>query len=328
VLDAPASLRPELAAAGAVAAARELTAAALRKLLRSKPPPSDLRTHVELVECACSDIDPGVGVASSARVSAPPSPSRQGTIPAMFGQRRTQPGGDAIDGIMSVVNEMFGQAGIAPPGAGVQPLDVAAVRDLSGVPVPTASGAPAALGHQSMYSGSENMVALVPTLRGKFLHPSLTASPTLGALIRHAQFRSELRVSVFTPAQLAAGVAERAAEAAHPRGLRLRSGGPVVRRRFRLIQRSRAERAMAPGVLGRDRAARPRRGGRLRGVAAGSHPGRGAREGRAQGGGDGAAGADYSRVAPALAGPARLVRHEPHDPRRDVRWTRRRRGRR
>jgi len=48
------------------------------------------------------------------------------------------------------------------------------------------------------------MVALVPTLRGKFLHPSLTASPTLGALIRHAQFRSELRVSVFTPAQLAA----------------------------------------------------------------------------------------------------------------------------
>ena len=204
VLDAPASLRPELAAAGAVAAARELTAAALRKLLRSKPPPSDLRTHVELVECACSDIDPGVGVASSARVSAPPSPSRQGTIPAMFGQRRDQPGGDAIDGIMSVVNEMFGQAGIAPPGNGVQPLDVAAVRDLSGVPVPTASGAPAALGHQSMYSGSENMVALVPTLRGKFLHPSLTASPTLGALIRHAQFRSELRVSVFTPAQLAA----------------------------------------------------------------------------------------------------------------------------
>ena len=63
----------------------------------------------------------------------------------MFGQRNTQPGGDAIDGIMSVVNEMFGQAGIAPPGAGVQPLDIAAVRDLSGVPVPTASGAPAAL---------------------------------------------------------------------------------------------------------------------------------------------------------------------------------------
>ena len=151
VLDAPASLRPELAAAGAVTAARELTASALRRLLRATPPPSDVRTHVELVECACSDINPGP--APGPGTSAPPSPSRQGTIPAMFGHTRRPtgdgpPGGDAIDGIMSVVNEMFGQAGIFS----VQrrrryrrpPLDLSAVRDLSGVPVPTASGAPAA----------------------------------------------------------------------------------------------------------------------------------------------------------------------------------------
>ena len=282
VLDAPAWLRPELAAAGAVTAARELTASALRRLLRAKPPPADVRTHVELVECACSDIDPGP--VPGPGTSAPPSPSRQGTIPAMFGHARRPagdgpPGGDAIDGIMSVVNEMFGQAGIAPPSNAASnaasnagpPLDLSAVRDLSGIPVPTASGAPAALGHQGLYSGSENMVALVPTMRGKFLHPALTTSPTIGALVRHAQFRSELRVSVFTPRAARDGAAQRVAEAAHPDGVRRRARRDLVGRKPR-AGRARAERAMAPRVLGRDRAAGPRRGGRFRGVAAGSHP--------------------------------------------------------
>ena len=59
VIDAPASLRPELAAAG-VGAARELTAAA--RILKTKPPPPAgprrraLRAHVELIECAASDV--------------------------------------------------------------------------------------------------------------------------------------------------------------------------------------------------------------------------------------------------------------------------------
>ena len=53
VIDAPAEIRPELAAAGAGGAAKELTAAALRSLLRAKPPaPSEpTRVHVELLEC-------------------------------------------------------------------------------------------------------------------------------------------------------------------------------------------------------------------------------------------------------------------------------------
>jgi sacsin len=58
VIDAPAEIRPELAAAGAGGAAKELTAAALRSLLRAKPPaPSEpTRVHVELLECATSDV--------------------------------------------------------------------------------------------------------------------------------------------------------------------------------------------------------------------------------------------------------------------------------
>ena len=169
----------------------------------------------ELVECACSDIDPGP--VPGPGTSAPPSPSRQGTIPAMFGHARRPagdgpPGGDAIDGIMSVVNEMFGQAGIAPPSNAAliaastagPPLDLSAVRDLSGVPVPTASGARRRWATRGCTAGAKTWSALRPRrLRGKFLHPALTTSPTIGALVRHAQFRSALRVSVFTPAQLA-----------------------------------------------------------------------------------------------------------------------------
>ena len=58
MIDAPAEIRPELAAAGAGGAAKELTAAALRSLLRAKPPaPSEpTRVHVELLECATSDV--------------------------------------------------------------------------------------------------------------------------------------------------------------------------------------------------------------------------------------------------------------------------------
>mmetsp|Transcript_4109 Transcript_4109/g.16827 ORF Transcript_4109/g.16827 Transcript_4109/m.16827 type:complete len:298 (-) Transcript_4109:4313-5206(-) len=72
---------------------------------------------------------------------------------------------------------------------------------------------------------------------------------------------------------------------------------------------------MAPRVLGRDRAAGPRRGGRFRGVAAGSHPRGRAREGRAQSRGDCSTSADDSRAS-AVAGSARFVRSQPRDDRR------------
>ena len=55
-LDAPASLRPELAAAGAVTAAREPPGRPSAFCGPSLPPPT--QTHVELVECACPTTRP------------------------------------------------------------------------------------------------------------------------------------------------------------------------------------------------------------------------------------------------------------------------------
>mmetsp|Transcript_11277 Transcript_11277/g.47110 ORF Transcript_11277/g.47110 Transcript_11277/m.47110 type:complete len:278 (+) Transcript_11277:10871-11704(+) len=82
---------------------------------------------------------------------------------------------------------------------------------------------------------------------------------------------------------------------------------------------------MDPRVLGRGRAAGGRRCGRLRGVAAGSHPRGRPREGRAQSRGDCSTRTDDSRAS-AVAGSARFLRSQPRDARRHRR--RARRGRR
>jgi hypothetical protein len=64
------------------------------------------------------------------------------------------------------VNEWLGAAGLGGGGSGAAgappppPLDLAAVRDLAGVPVPTARRAPAPLGTAPLWCGSPDMVGL------------------------------------------------------------------------------------------------------------------------------------------------------------------------
>ena len=245
VFDAPAALRLEIAAAGAPGSARELTAAALRKLLRAKPPPASaadpiaLRAHVELIECAASDVivsetvredsDGGRGLRDPTLTRGDDDLEGVGAILGHYGLSRIQgmlrePGlagaGDSIRSALSaaglpwldVENEPGGNAaggGSNPDGNGSNPappveLDLGALHDLAGVPVPTAAGSVASLGGGALWRGSEDMVSLVPHLGSRFVHPALTSSTALEALVSHPRFISDLRVSPFTPSQLAA----------------------------------------------------------------------------------------------------------------------------
>ena len=212
VLDAPASLRPELAAAGACAAAKELTASSLRKLLKSKPPPDTstgganleaLRTHVELIECATSDVV----VADGAGTSGTPEDGDAGGARVHVQQ-------DSLSGVLSAMssagfplNEWLDAAGLGGSGGGsgggsradarappsVAVLNLAAVRDLSGVPVPVAGGGASSLGTSPLWLGSEDVVSLVPRLAPKFVSPTLSGgSRALAALFSHPQFRRVL----------------------------------------------------------------------------------------------------------------------------------------
>ena len=212
VIDAPAEIRPELAAAGAGGAAKELTAAALRRLLRAKPPPASepTRVHVELLECATSDVlaeESSRSAEAPSAYPAPPTDSLTGIVDAM-----------AAAGVP--LNQWLGAAGLgtaeATPPRGANgdangdgngdstvrdshpPLDLAAARDLAGVPVPTASGETRPIGNGVLYAGTETMVSLAPRLRGRFLHPSLIAdSKTLAPLLRHPRFNAATNTCVF-----------------------------------------------------------------------------------------------------------------------------------
>jgi len=212
VIDAPAEIRPELAAAGAGGAAKELTAAALRRLLRAKPPPASepTRVHVELLECATSDVlaeESSRSAEAPSAYPAPPTDSLTGIVDAM-----------AAAGVP--LNQWLGAAGLgtaeATPPRGANgdangdsegdstvrdshpPLNLAAARDLSGVPAPTASGETRPMGNGVLYAGTETMVSLVPRLRGWFLHPSLLAdSKTLAPLLRHPKFNAATNTRVF-----------------------------------------------------------------------------------------------------------------------------------
>ena len=79
----------------------------------------------------------------------------------------------------------------APPSVAV--LNLAAVRDLSGVPVPVAGGGASSLGTSPLWLGSEDVVSLVPRLAPKFVSPTLSGgSRALAALFSHPQFRRVL----------------------------------------------------------------------------------------------------------------------------------------
>ena len=149
---------------------------------------------------------------------------------------------------MSVVNgcsvrrdALVQRRGIAVPTAG-PPLDFR--QDLSGVPVPTASGVPAALGHQGLYSGSETWSRSCPrhvpaphSRRPDDRRPDAPRAVQVGA------------EGVRSPAQLAAELPN----AARLPPLRGYLAGFFDEASTRA---TRAERAMAR-VLGRDRAAGP-----------------------------------------------------------------------
>ena len=217
VIDAPAEIRPELAAAGAGGAAKELTAAALRSLLRAKPPaPSEpTRVHVELLECATSDL---IVAEDAAARSAERARDSRGTPPAVT------PPTDSLTGIVDAmaaagvpVNEWLGAAGLGSAtvrgvdantrardastgdvNAEARNINLAAARDLLGVPAPTANGDAFPLGTGVLFAGSETMVSLVPRLRSRFLHPSLLEdSSAIAPLLRDSRFNAATKTKPF-----------------------------------------------------------------------------------------------------------------------------------
>ena len=234
VIDAPASLRPELAAAGVGGAARELTAAALRKLLKTKPPPpagrddAALRTHVELIECAASDVlatrsASTRGDVSSAVNDGPPEDSLTGVVDAM-----------AAAGVP--VNDWLAAAGLggatssvtAPENTDAPPVCLAAVRDFANVPVPTAGGDVARLGSGTLWTASAEMSTLAPRAATRFAHSKMTSSTTLGPILAHPRFRAEMSVREFTHAQLAAELPRTLPPRVSPAGM---GASPTVSRR-------------------------------------------------------------------------------------------------
>ena len=119
------------------------------------------------------------------------------------GLSATAAGGGMNAGVLSGSGSS-GNGGEGPP-----PVDLAALRDLAGVPVPTAadsgSGSGSApLGAAPLWCGSPDMVSLVPRLAARFVHPDMASSSSLVTLMTHPSFKSELRVSPFAAAQLAA----------------------------------------------------------------------------------------------------------------------------
>ena len=166
--------------------------------------------HVELLECATSDVlaeESSRSAEAPSAYPAPPTDSLTGIVDAM-----------AAAGVP--LNQWLGAAGLgtaeATPPRGANgdangdensdstvrnshpPLDLAAARDLAGVPVPTASGETRPIGNGVLYAGTETMVSLAPRLRGRFLHPSLIAdSKTLAPLLRHPRFNAATNTCVF-----------------------------------------------------------------------------------------------------------------------------------
>ena len=225
VIDAPSELRPELAASVGVGVAKELTAEALRKLLKTKPPPSQsldtssaLKTHVELLECATSDVLEGVSTENGASTAYPSVLGGQ----SQSQQQQPQPS-DSLTGVIDAmtaagvpVNEWLGAAGLGnanatsvgqtqPPSTPSQspPIRLTAARDLYGVPFPSVSGnTPFTLGSAVLYHASANMTTLVPRLRGQFVHPEVLNSEPLRLLFCNQNFNAATRTKQFTHGDL------------------------------------------------------------------------------------------------------------------------------
>ena len=124
------------------------------------------------------------------------------------------------------------------PGGGMGPpssssttgsLRASAARDMRGVPVPTAGGGVAALGRGGrLWTGTASLVALVPHLEPRFVHPRVVAASngasndlrtdferthhenprSLASLFAREDFSALVDVRPFTKAQLAAELAD------------------------------------------------------------------------------------------------------------------------
>ena len=257
VIDAPSDIRPELAAAcpnGVTS--RELTAGALRLLLKKQPPPTAsstlseadaLATHVELLECAASDVWLDASEADSAASgTVPGNVSSSGQTP------RPTPPTDSLTSVIDSlaaagvpVNEWLGAAGLGNASAATPdtataatndqnspPINLAAARDLRGVPVPTANGCLFALGSATLYHATTGMASLVPRLSGQFIHPNALRSATnslrhttLHQLFSHPGFNAATATREFTVGDLLADLPRSLPVSMHPGKL---SGAPVL----------------------------------------------------------------------------------------------------
>ena len=160
---------------------------------------------VDLLAFCCGDLlegaegSGGPAAAAAAGTAAPPLPaaSSAGRIPGFPSSPR---GADAT----------------AAPATAPPARHPGRVRDLAGVPVPTADGAVAALGCRQLYvvplsddsgagsTGSDHPIAsglLPPALGRDFVHPSAVAA--LAGHLMDPALRAELKLQLYGPAQLA-----------------------------------------------------------------------------------------------------------------------------
>jgi sacsin len=230
VVDAPPELRAEFEAAG-VRDVRELTPAAMRKLLRGAPPrgaaaqgEEAVETQIELLDVCFSDLLAPVQPASADNAAATPAVSAAtalGVVPGSTaaGLAALIDSAGLIDaqtlrslpamlpaGMSESAQQLLDDAGlgaatvVSPSAPGAPPLHASRLRELQGVLFPTADAKLVPFGSDVLV-GAPGITRLLPAAAGRLAHPR--CSEAHGLFFSHPGFQTALGLKPLTLPRLA-----------------------------------------------------------------------------------------------------------------------------